>query len=322
MLERLVPPLVHRANNALAVVQGVLELGERAGARERELGQRELHALGALLARLAALAREPSTFEGSGDLRALELLLLPLADSLGVRLELRDLATGLCVPMDARLETLWLVLAAERVLLLGERPVSAPRRVRIRLAQGAGRARLTLSADEPLPGFGLDPSRGATTLEELRRLAGERGWRLGVRAGKQAWSARLELPLGTEMGQLPAAGPASVRRARVFLLQAEGELRELSATVLREHGLEVVEGGAWPVSGEFELVLIDGELARGEPELLAHLRRDPRAGRTRLACLGRWPGTRSSPPVLEKPFRPRQLLEFVEERLAEPLLRG
>lgn len=335
VLERLLPPLLHRANNALAVVQGVLELGERARGEERELARRETRALTALLGHLGALARGPSAGQGPRDLHAIassvEVLLRPLAEALGVDLEIR---VGASVPtegalpacVDARCEPLWIALVVERTVAVARAGGPGLRRARFRLRAASGWVALSLACDEPVARDGPLVERGA--LDELDELARQQGGRISIRARRRAWGCRLSLPLAILPSMAAAGmtaavairpGPAGTRpRARVFLLQGEGELRELCATVLREDGHSVVDGSSLHGSGVFDLVLVDSELARGDPGLLARLSRDPQARGARLACLGRWPCEGEDPPTLEKPFRPHELLAFVDELAREP----
>ncbi len=310
LLARLVPALVHRANNALAVVQGVLELGARASVAENQLAARELRALGALLGGLSKFSQRPAGLETVCDppalVGAVEILVRPLAADLGVRLEtLPAGSAGRATRADARLGGVLVALATERVLALGRSAGGAPARVRLSLRGSGARIRLVLSADRP-PGGWQRPG----TLDELAALARERGWPLSVRERGRAGGLLLVLPALDGGGPVLEDGDRS-RRARILLLQAEGELRELCTAVLAEHGYSVREGRSWPAEGQFELVLIDAELARAEPELLGRA-----YGARALAVLGHGhPGGRLLP-VLGKPFRPRELVEFVERCLA------
>ncbi|MEQ1893212.1 MAG: hypothetical protein ABL998_11755, partial [Planctomycetota bacterium] len=150
-LERLLPPLVHRLNNAVAVFQGVFELGASASGRDRENARKELAVLGASLARLSLLARPPSTrlqvlaLDPIGQ--TCTLLLRPLAQTLRVDFLVRA-RSGLSARADARLESLLFVAAFELIQELAAR-AAEPRRLRLSIEARQGQAALVLTAGGP-----------------------------------------------------------------------------------------------------------------------------------------------------------------------------
>jgi len=285
-IERLLPPLVHRLNNALALCQGVLELGPGASELDRHNARRELGCLGASLARLAQLARPPST---RAEVVALDpigescaLLLGPLARALRVELAVRA-GAGLSARADARLETLVLVATFELLELLAARAPAA-RRLRLTLDARAGRARISLAA-----AAALDPAR---VPEALQTYARERGLAFRRRVTARGTGLCLCLPLLSSGPPAPARAP----RRRVLLVQEEGQDRELAATLLREHGCEVREEPRVPEAGWFELVLLDERALAADPQAGARLER--------LAC--------ARVERFRPPLRPAELLRLLQ----------
>lgn len=286
-IERLIPPLVHRLNNAVAVFQGVFELGTRASERDRENAQRELGVLSTTLARLSLLARSPSTRVQVVALDQLgqscTLLLRPLAQTWKVELDVRC-QPGLSTRCDAGLESL--VLLASFELLQALQGQTSGRRLRLSIAALGDRARLVLAGCGPL---GLP--RAATVLREYAR---ERGFASALRTTAQGTALRLTLPLLFETTSAPGRARPVLRR--VLLLQEPGQDRELVATVLREQGCEVREEGAVPREGSFELVLLDETLLVRDPGALGRL-----GAQVKYARLER----------LRSPVRPTELLELL-----------
>lgn len=289
-LERLLPPLVHRLNNAVAVFQGVFELGASASGRDRENARKELAVLGASLARLSLLARPPSTrlqvlaLDPIGQ--TCTLLLRPLAQTLRVDFLVRA-RSGLSARADARLESLLFVAAFELIQELAARAARAaePRRLRLSIEARQGQAALVLTAVGPT---GLP--RSAAALEALAR---ERGLAFRQRSSASGTSLRVLLPLLFDRVVLPER-PRAERR-RVLLIQEDGQDRELAATLLREQGCEVDERARAPGAGTFELVLLDERVLASDPQASA-----------RLAGVSYRRLERIQPPL-----RPAQLLEFL-----------
>jgi hypothetical protein len=287
-LEQLLPPLVHRLNNALAVFQGVFELGDGASERDRENARKELALLGTSLARLSVLARTPST-----RLQVLELdpigetctlLLRPLAKTLRIDFTVHT-RSGLSARVDARLESLIFVAVYELIQDLASRS-EEPRRLSLSIAARPGTAAIVLTASGPvrLP-------RAASALQELAR---ERGFAFRSRSMALGTSLRVLLPLLFDRVTPP--GRPRVARRRVLLVQEDGQDRELAATLLREQGCEVDERTRVPADGQFELVLLDERALARDPEAGAHLRS---VAYRRLERI-------------RPPLRPAQLLEFLE----------
>lgn len=259
-LLRLLPPLVHRLNNALAVVQGVHELGADARESERELVRRGLAQLVQVLASLALLARPARAQLVRLDalFRAHELLLAPLAESLRVELALRANGLG-ALEVHGHLEGL--LLASCAALLWNGAP--APRR-RLRLAAHATPRGLVLT-------LGTTGSCGAEHVTGLRDLARELGWRERVRSRAGAFVLRLGLPgAGVVVASPPRASASSARRV-LLLHGADGE-RELVSALLREHGWTVSESAEEPRTGVFDLALVERRLAHADPALAERLR--------------------------------------------------
>jgi len=287
-IERLLPPLVHRLNNAVAVFQGAFELGSRASPRDHENARRELAVLSASLERLSLLARAPSTRPQVVELdrigQSCTLLLQPLAKSWKVEFEVHVQA-GLATRCDAGLESLVLLTCYEFLVALQAQPVER-RLLRLTLAASAQEGRLMLAALGPV---GLPD--GATSL----RAYGEAHGLVGAQhATARGTAVRLVLPILFEHVLAPARPRAA--RKRVLLLQEPGQDRELAATLLREQGCEVREAGAVPRVGLYELVLLDEGLLTVHPGVLECLETQVRYGQL----------VRIRPPL-----RPIELLELL-----------
>lgn len=287
-LERLLPALVHRLNNALAVFQGVFELGGGASEHDRENARKELAVLGASLARLSLLARTPSTRQQVLALDQIAqtgtLLLGPLTQTLQVDFLVRA-RSGLSARADARLESLFFVAAFELIEELAARPVE-PRRLRFSIEARGGHAALVLTAGGPV---GLP--RAATGLAALAR---ERGLSFRQRSSARGTSLRVLLPLLFERAEVNPR--PRLERWRVLLVQEDGQDRELAATLLREQGCEVDERSRVPRAGQFELVLLDERVLALDPEAAARL------GGIVYRRLEH----------IRPPLRPAQLLEFLQ----------
>ncbi len=262
-LLRLLPPLVHRLNNALAVVHGVHELGAEVGGSERELARRGLAHLGQVLARLALFSRPPAARPELVEVEALfrthELLLAPLAESLRVEFLLRAEGTG-AQPVEGRLEGV--LLAACAALLARDDPT--PRR------------RLCLSARttprELVLALGSTGSRGfAESVAALQSLARELGWRQRVRSGAGASVLCLGLP-ATSGARASVAAACAPSARRVLLLHGADVERELVCTLLRENGWSVSASAEEPHTGAFDLALVERRLALADPSLPARVR--------------------------------------------------
>jgi hypothetical protein len=256
-IERLLPPLVHRLNNAIAIIQGAVELEASASVQDRANARRELAVLSTTLVRLALFARAPSTrlqviaLETLGE--TCRLLLRPLAQTSHVDFRVRA-RSGLSTRADARLETL-LLLAAYELIQASVMEAGGPRSVRLTIDAEGDRARLVLTAAGRT---GLPRAAGA-----LEAYAHERGLVFRQRVTTRGICLRLHMSLLFERVVPVERAPAA--RPRVLLIQAEGQDRELAATVLREQGCEVHEQSLAPRAGDFELVLVDERVLDRDP---------------------------------------------------------
>jgi hypothetical protein len=281
-LRALVPPFVHRLNNALAVVRLVHELVVEASPEELAKAREAMLVLRDGLERLALYANgEPQPVgRGGWIFDGLRLLVAPLAEQRRATLVLRP---GAVPPeLDARLAG---AVHDLFVVLLGE--ARGPSAVGVRLSaavvQRAHRSRLALAA----LGFSAGP-RLELALQALVARARAEACTLRVRrrsGSRAALALRLELPPGAP----PVAGPATPARAaacRVLLLHAPGAVREELALLLGENGFAVCEASDVLPRGAFELVLVAAELARLRPELLQRLSALPERPRIELLPVG------------------------------------
>lgn len=288
-IERLLPPLVHHLNNAIAIVQGVFELESGASALDRRNARQKLATLSTSLARLSLLARTPSSrrqvlaLDPIGE--TCELLLRPLAQALQVDFLVRA-RTGVSARADARLESLFFQAAFELIQAC-EDDASAPPRIRLTIASRGEWARVALTASGPA---GLPRSAGA-----LEDLAHELGFVFRQRATARGTGLCLLLPRLFDP-VVPAEGQSALAR-RVLLVQEDGQDREICSLLLREQGCEVQELARVPASGDFELVLLDERV----------LARDPRA----VANLGRVAYRRLE--HIRPPLRPAELLQLLRD---------
>jgi hypothetical protein len=261
-LQRLLPPLVHRLNNSLAVLQGVHELGPRADRAELELARVHLAQLGLVLARVGLFAREPSGLARRlvlGEVAAaVTLLLAPLAESRGVALELELDATG-TLEVDGHFEGLLVTAACELITRRGAEAGPVPR-VRIS-GRPAGRVLLFALGSSAAPGHSL-------ALQALAEHARTRGWRTSLRGAARAVVLRLAVPAAA---LAPAPAKHARSGARVLLLCRPGEERELVERLLREHGFGVVAADEPPAGGVFDLARVVCRRTDADPELAARL---------------------------------------------------
>lgn len=266
-LQRLLPPLVHRLNNALAVAQLVHDLADEASSEERVRAGMGLATVRDTLERLALHTRAdpgPERLRGDGDglFRALELLFRPLANSQRIELELR--AQALPASADQRLEALLLDLCVALACGGGALP-GAGRRLRLAADVHAGMVRLRLSA------VGLRPTPAAlSVLTELAALARCGGWSFVSRCRPAALALRFGFPAP---GATPQPHPpvCRARAQRVLLLHGAGAVREELAMLLREAGHTVTEASEEPRQGAFDLALLEQAPARDDSELFARL---------------------------------------------------
>jgi hypothetical protein len=215
-----------------------------------------------VLARVALLARplaaRPEPVLVQDVLRTHELLLAPLAERLGVELELRAEGTA-ATEVDSRLERL-LLAATTELLASGARAPHA----RLRLLARATPAALVVTLGA------TGPARSSADLAALEALARELGGRGKMRATRGACALRLTLGVRSDARTAPAR--ANARRARrILLLHREDAERELVSTLLREHGWTVDARAELPQAGTFDLALVERRLALADPSLPARV---------------------------------------------------
>jgi len=301
-VERLLPPLVHRLNNALAVLGGVLELGPGARDEERRIARQSLLEATGILERLGRLSRaspQPQELDLEPTLVSIGTLCLPLARERGVRLEVRP--PGSCLPARAGgdLES-WVVAQLVQLLCAANRPT----RVRVSARCGGGRALVALAwslAQEP-SGEERSPGDEEPALAPPALVA--------RRLRRRGAVSVLMLTLAADR-RLEVASSPGERSARVLLLQEQDDPGQEVVTLLREQGHTVTRAGALPGSGTYDLVLVDEGLGRGDPDFLALLRAEPRLRAARFVCLGSWSEVPAGVAHIEKPIPPRRLLDLV-----------
>ncbi len=147
LLPLLVPPLVHRLNNSLAVIHAAGDLSS--SGLGSDVAELEFRAARSALGHLTILARThepgPATFDLGEVLRGVECLLTPCAEALGVALRCSPPAGTIAVDGDpALLEQLVLVVVADvlRVLArerLGAGRAAQPPTMRLSVSHGGSR---------------------------------------------------------------------------------------------------------------------------------------------------------------------------------------
>jgi hypothetical protein len=309
LLLRVMPALVHRLNNSLAVVMGLSELliGESGEAEEELRTIRHESGEGAEL--LTALGRllldddgPDQVVDPDGLLSAAERVLAPICKAGGTALEARRSLVEAAVRCGPRLPVLLLVAAAE-ALVRAPAPSPSVGSRRLRLFARAEPGGVVLGV--AMVGAGAD----VEGLEELRALAVSRGLRAAERPGGRAWGFRFHVPSAGEPGRIAPRdrGPA---RTRILVADPDRRGGDLVGEVLSEAGHPVgvasglddlarlVEQGGW------DLVLADPAL--GADAVRAQ------AGRlegVRLVWIGEAPG--AGEPALARPFGPGDLMGLV-----------
>ncbi len=343
-LASLVPPLAHKLNNALGGAVGLADLvrlRQAEDARGAELcaaAQREANTALDLVRGLGRFARfgpvAARVVEPADVLERAAALLEPLAQAHGVTVELRPPPPATrALDLDGGLEA-WLLVAASE--LLGPAPApGAPagplRGGRLRLAGRAGPAPwVTLVAAAPPAKDWISDGPAPPPWEREWVRPGLRRRRLAL----EPLSGRTAAPGPARSGSsAPASSlvpspqssskPSPGRGARVALLEREASLAELVAMVLAEAGHRVRAFGEPDAlleevhAGEADLILVASGCLDG-PGLgeLAEA-----AGRAaRIALLGTFegrarPAQLAAAPSLPKPFRPAELLAFVDGAL-------
>jgi len=318
LLPRLIPPLVHRMNNALAVIQGLNEVGIEPG--HSQVLADEFEALRTLLARLSSFARQQPETTEVFDLRALVTgvcqLLRPFAESVGIKLEFREPLQGAVLRNDPlRVEQLVAVIVASELAALADlEPAStSTRRLRLAVRQAPGRTVLTLV--RPRNEGETAPS---DAVAEAARWGDENAVSLYMRTLGAVTCYRFVFSSFEEQLE-EELEPGFVDRPRnLMLVEGDGPLCELIQTVCVEAGYNVTvaadqdfDPAAVDLSA-IDLVLFDTDLELRRPGLLSRLeqRLDGTGG---LLLLGEAPDGAGSgtAPCLPKPFRPHELMSAV-----------
>jgi hypothetical protein len=340
-LARLIPALVHRANNSLAIMRGACDLVRSPSHAEHlERAARETDLLAQLLARLSLCAKTHPPVYGLFDVGAMTT---GVGEFLAVLLEKgvvewkvpREGGAPLLALGDSlRLEQLLIWLAAEAAQSPREGSRKGPGRIRLSLVRAGvdgDQIRLTLlfqGASRDLMPWSDE------ALEACREFAASRGMRLDLASRFGGLSiARFRLPAHAS-SPVPAPAPVAGRgegragvgeRPRRILLLEEDELqRDLIRDVLVESGYEVhIPGGVdleASLPEEFDLLLFDADAERKQPGLLDRLLTVlgglPPSRVAVLGDLGARSGGPAPMPCIAKPFRPGELLELVAKGLA------
>ncbi len=312
LLAALIPPLVHKLNNQLAVISGHCDVWARdrpggAGsfAHQVDATRRETRNVSDLVVALSTYAKDlpprETTVDLAGVARRAAALIEPIASEHGVDLRLAARGVAPVVESDAgRLHQALVTLGAGVAIASGPKGGRAdPLRARIAVSAGGGRAVLALvfAGVLDLPFDAVDPPF-------VRR-----------RLGTRATIYRLALPSHAGVDE---PEPVQVRGddpRRLLLLEPESLLAELVGSVLGESGyrVDVVatvgEAKERLAQGASDLVLFDHDAEAGLPGSLETLL----SLRVPLAVLAddsvAVPDTVR---VLRKPFRPQELVEFVE----------
>lgn len=325
-LARLIPALVHRANNSLAVMRGACDLALHRGSTDhlaRAVGETDL--LARLLALLSLSAKTHPPAAGLFDVETLvgEVgeFLASLLETEEVEVKLtRDANVSSLVSGDsARFQQLLIWLAAEAAHFARVSGRADPGRLRLTLERRGARFRLSLLFG------GTSGGRmpwSSAALRACREWAERGDARLDLRSRFGVFScARFHLPAHEPLAPATAAAsPIRAPRRRVLLFEDDEMQRDLIRVVLEESGYEVhpSESDELEISGlgVLDLVLVDADVERDRPGLLRKLattvRNTPRLG---IAILGDPPahGDLAALPRLAKPFRPGELLQLVEE---------
>jgi hypothetical protein len=293
-LTLLLPALVHRLNNALTSIQLVLEL-DAPGARERSIALEDARTMRALLGQLGALvAQRPGARELdlAAAVRSLCAFLAPMAERAGVTLEARVPPSAFPARVPARFEALLTALLAE--LLAARAPGASRVRVSVRTRAQRGLVLVTTDASGASPPMTLDGVR-------QRRSGGARSFVVEVDLLSPAEPARcIERSTGERSTGL-----------RVLVLQRDRERRGDVEELLRQRGHRVTGATTVPAD-EFDVVLVDADLAASSPGLLEVVRADRRLSAARIVAIGRWDRGAEGLASLEATPRPARLLEMVE----------
>ncbi|MEM7310177.1 MAG: hypothetical protein AAF682_26110 [Planctomycetota bacterium] len=320
LLGLLIPPLVHRMNNLLAVVSGHCDIWTSRRGSGGTTFRAQVEQVRASAAESTRLIRVLSTFSKRLTYGAAEVeievvladvrdLVTPFANESSVELVVARRGGAAVLETDPRV-----VAQAWSVLLAGilSHPRSArPARVRFCASIGPDRVALTLALagrEQLRHGPCGDAARA------LERFAAERGGALRCRELGQAVAWRLTLAARTELEETPASSRAS--GALLLLLEPDQLLADLMTSVLGEEGHRVQAVDDLSRLDELleacRLVLVDVDIEATSPGLL---RRLIDVAPTLVVLGGE--DTRPGDDVLylRKPFRPNELTAAVEKCL-------
>lgn len=303
----LVPHVLHRANNHLAVILGYADLArdslegedrvrfEALSAEARSVAKL-LRQLGTFAAGVPGRSESTDLFEALSDVAA---LIEPAAMAAHHALEL-DVAQGL--PLASVDPVAFLV----RVVEAASAALGGPETSRQRLAsQGPGRLRLRTRRRRDGLALWLSVSRGDTELPELDpAFLGQKTGRIR-RLGTQLASIRMDFEAVGTVDQPTARELEQTKR--LLVIESDALLAELLKTVLVESGYHVVVESTLESARRslalqpFDLVVRDNDLGDDPLEMtIATLWLDSEVRRA------------DSPLRLTKPFRPNALLEAVK----------
>ncbi|HED66954.1 MAG TPA: response regulator transcription factor [Planctomycetes bacterium] len=321
----LIPPLVHRLNNSLAVIAGALTEG--ASEADRSLARLQVNRISESLSHLSRFARNPvagspASFDLRRALEAVHLVAGPLAAARGVSLSVESSSEPLLAHVDGlRLSRFLVAFVADQIedsaeaagqIRSGEAGVRRDIPVRISVSIRRRTASITV----------VRPCSTPPSPPDVLNLAADflRDQRIEVlcRAKGSAFAYRFQMPSsGLEPVRTDSSRASGVR---ILLLERDDDLRELIEEVLLEAGHEVLR----PNDGDellpvlrstlrtaADLALIDADIESQSPDLFSTLAEE-RSLHSRILLLGARPGREVPFSTLQKPFRPGELLAAVD----------
>jgi hypothetical protein len=323
LIQHLLGPAVHKLNNSMAVVSGLTALlheQERVSTRRKHFESVEEQAaeatalireLGQLAHMQSALVEQAEDVDLGNVLLRAGSLIDPLCRSLRVGFEVPALhAAGTRRTVRAGANALVQQLASLAAEILPDERLPSPGallRMRVRDAEGAVRIDLGYRGLEGE--VASDPERRADMIAEARRCAEAWGGGLTRRDrgphGAVVWE--LVAPAALED---TAEIPRPTTAARILVLETDAQLGTLIGDVLTDVGHEVEvpsdpAGFDTTKAGGWDLVLFDS----GSRSLALEAARGASASAVRMCSYGTdvEPGEH----VLQKPFRPTELIECV-----------
>ena len=325
VLERLLPAVVHRLNNSLAVIRGTSEIGHEADAEQREAARDCCNDAGRLLTRLGAFAKRAEPDQASFDLREIidecVTLLRPLAEACRVELEHFAPSAVAVVRGDRlRLSQLLVCLVGERLIDLERRPDDsslARRHLRLSLRRGRhGWVVGVVYRTEPGSWRELESS---PLLAEAVEQAETHHAQLSLRTLRGATALRMVLPAlqPEDPGQLTLV-PARSRAKRVLLFYDDAGHGSVIRQVLESRGYDVLAVGGegpWPAQlpfGSRDVVLYDADLELRAPGLVEAIEARLGSGATAILLGDLAPGSSVARRSLPKPFRSSALFECLQ----------